>query len=102
MLNNKWVGFHSLEDDIMKLNAITFDLLIKYGREHNANMVNNMPWSFEFEGYPVSHENDRCYLITTPKETIRFTPKDIIILGKVAKTIIDTVSIGLRGKIYYL
>lgn len=60
------------------IGGITFQDFVQYGREHGANIVNGMPWSFKYKGFPVSHENDQCYLITTPKETLRFEPDDIL------------------------
>lgn len=41
----------------------TFDQFVQYGREHGANIVDGMPWSFHFFGYPVTHETDQLYLI---------------------------------------
>jgi hypothetical protein len=33
-----------------------------------------MPWSFSFQGHPVTHENERCYLIMgKPGQDLRFT-----------------------------
>ena len=45
------------------IKAITFGELVEYGKEHGANIVNDMPWSFTYEGVHVSHENDDCYII---------------------------------------
>lgn len=44
----------------------TFEQFVEYGRYHGANIVNGMPWSFQFHGFPVSHENDEHYLIGLP------------------------------------
>lgn len=41
----------------------TFDQFVHYGACHGANIVNGMPWSFQFYGHPVSHENDDRYLV---------------------------------------
>lgn len=43
--------------------ALTFQELVEYGRQHSDNIVNGMPWSFNFHGCPVTHEHDECYLI---------------------------------------
>ena len=58
--------------------GITFYDLVEYGKRNGANIVNGMPWSFKYKGFPVSHENDRCYLITLGRETLRFEPDDIL------------------------
>lgn len=62
------------------VDAITFDELVAYGRANTANIVNGMPWSFDYNGSPISHENDQCYLIPTPTGIhLRFTPDDMLI-----------------------
>lgn len=48
------------------MKTITFKNFIKYGLENSDNIVNGMPWSFTYEGFPVTHENDNLYLITRP------------------------------------
>ncbi len=59
--------------------AITFDELIGYGLSVGANNVNGMPWSFHYKGWPITHENDECYLIPTLAGTMRLTPGDMLI-----------------------
>lgn len=61
--------------------AITFDQLVEYGRTHGANIVNGMPWSFTYEGQPITHEDDNCYLIPTLKGTMKFQRGDMLITG---------------------
>lgn len=63
------------------IEAITFDELVEYGRKHGANIVNGMPWSFEYRGQPITHENDRCYLIPTLEGTMRMDAGDMLITG---------------------
>jgi hypothetical protein len=60
---------------------ITFDGFLQYGREHGTTGSGNMPWSFTYMGNPVSHENDKCYLISIPDgkgTTLRFTPDHVL------------------------
>ena len=60
----------------------TFDQFVQYGRDNGGNIVGGMPWSFQFHGRPVSHENDNCYLITTKAgKTMRFERGDVLVLG---------------------
>lgn len=59
--------------------AITFNEFVQYGRDNGANIVNDMPWSFKYDGYPVTHENDECYLISNYEEIFEFTPNDMLI-----------------------
>ena len=40
-----------------------------------------MPWSFKYNGHPVTHENNECYLIPTLEGTHNFTPQDMLITG---------------------
>ena len=53
----------------MIVEAITFDELIQYWLKHTMNIYNNMPWSFEFMGVPVTHETDDCYIVGTEEFT---------------------------------
>ena len=63
------------------IEAITFDQLIQYGIENGANIVNGMPWSFNYCGHAISHERDDCYLIPTLEGTHNMTPQDMLITG---------------------
>lgn len=76
------------------INAITFDQLVAYGRAAGANIVNGMPWSFDFHTsyvdedgtrrhlqHPITHENDDCYLIPTLEGTMRLNRGDMLITG---------------------
>ena len=63
------------------IEAITFDELVEYGKANGGNIVNGMPWSFEYNGHPVTHENDDCYLIPTLEGTMRFDRGDMLITG---------------------
>lgn len=69
------------------IEAITFDELVEYGKKNQTFIVNDMPWSFDYKGHPITHENDECYLIPTLEGTHNFTPKDMLITG-------------VRGEIY--
>lgn len=61
--------------------AITFDELVEYGKSNGGNIVNGMPWSFEYNGHRITHENDDCYLIPTLEGTMRMTRGDVLITG---------------------
>ena len=63
------------------IEAITFKEFVQYGKDNDANIVNDMPWSFQYKGHPITHENDECYLIPTLEGTHNFTPKDVLITG---------------------
>lgn len=45
--------------------AITFQEFIEHGRANGGNIVGGMPWSFKYNGHPVTHETDERYLIPT-------------------------------------
>lgn len=47
----------------MSETTYTFDEFVQYGRDNGANIVDDMPWSFNFLGHPVTHENNDLYLI---------------------------------------
>lgn len=65
----------------VEIEAITFKELMEHGKNNGANLVNGMPWSFDYEGQPITHENDECYLIPTLEGTMNFTPGDMLITG---------------------
>lgn len=60
--------------------AITFDELVAIGREQNPGRV-EMPWSFQYQGQPITHENDDCYLIPGVVGTQRFNRGDMLVTG---------------------
>ncbi len=63
------------------IEAITFEELVQYGKDNGANIVNDMPWSFKYNGHPITHENNECYLIPTLEGTLNFTLQDVLITG---------------------
>jgi hypothetical protein len=65
------------------IEAITFEELVEYGKTQVApeHLNNGMPWSFNYAGHPITHENDECYLIPTLEGTHNFTPADMLITG---------------------
>lgn len=67
------------------IEAITFQELVEYGIENGGNVVNGMPWSFEYKGHAITQENEECYLIPTLEGTHNMTPKDMLITGVVGE-----------------
>jgi hypothetical protein len=63
------------------VDAITFEDLVKHGIAAGGNIVNDMPWSFSFNGHAITHENDDCYLIPTLEGTMRMQRGDMLITG---------------------
>lgn len=61
--------------------AITFDELVRHGIAAGGNIINGMPWSFEYNGHHITHENDDCYLINTLEGTMRMGRGDLLITG---------------------
>lgn len=61
--------------------AITFNELVEHGKSQGVPLANGVPWSFNYGGHPVTHENDECYLIPTLEGTMKFTPGDMLITG---------------------
>lgn len=61
----------------MIVEAITFDELIQYGLTQTDNIYNNIPWSFDYMGIPVTHETDDCYIIGNEN---RFTRNHLLII----------------------
>jgi hypothetical protein len=75
---------HSIVPPYKNLVFVSFDEFIDYGKNYaiargrGSSIINSMPWSFEFMGNPVTHENDECYLISTSDGVYKFTPKDVL------------------------
>ena len=63
------------------IEAITFDELVEYGKANGGNIVNGMPWSFQYQGQPITHEDDNCYLILTLEGAMKFGREDMLITG---------------------
>lgn len=63
------------------IEAITFEELVAAGVATGAPLTNEMPWSFEYAGHAITHENDDCYLIPTLEGTMRFERGDMLITG---------------------
>ncbi|AFU87197.1 hypothetical protein CcrSwift_gp025 [Caulobacter phage CcrSwift] len=67
------------------IEAITFDELVAHGiAEYKAgrgNYVNGMPWSFDYKGQRVTHEDDDTYLIPTLEGTMTFSRGAMLITG---------------------
>jgi len=61
--------------------AITFEELVEHGIKSGATLHNGVPWSFDYKGHPVTHENDDCYLIPTLEGTMAFKRGDMLITG---------------------
>lgn len=61
--------------------AITFDELVTHGKAHTTNIVRGMPWSFDYKGHHITHENDDCYLIPTLEGTMRLHRGDMLVTG---------------------
>lgn len=61
--------------------AITFAELVQHGRQSGASIINGMPWSFTYGGWPVTHENDDCYIITTLEGLMQMGRTDMLITG---------------------
>lgn len=64
--------------------AITFAQLAQHGRDNGANIVNGMPWSFQYAGRAVSHEKDHHYLVNDYQplgiaRTLNVRPGDMLV-----------------------
>lgn len=66
------------------IEAITFDELVAHGLRvagPSPLSTSGMPWSFSYQGRPITHENNHCYLIPTLEGTMRFERGDMLITG---------------------
>lgn len=63
------------------IEAITFDELVQHGIDSGANCIRGMPWSFQYAGHPITHENDDCYIIPTLEGHMKMGRTDMLITG---------------------
>ncbi|MCZ8545078.1 hypothetical protein OOJ09_12865 [Mesorhizobium qingshengii] len=63
------------------IEAITFNELVAHGIQAGAPLTRGMPWSFDYKGQPITHENDDCYLVPTLEGSMRFDRGDMLITG---------------------
>ena len=63
------------------IEAITFEELVAHGKANGANIVEGMPWSWKYQGHPITHENATTYLIPTLEGTMNFYLGDMLITG---------------------
>lgn len=65
----------------VEIEFITFADFVEYGKQNSTNIAENgMPWSFEFKGYPVTHENDKVYVIFNHEKSILFKHHEILLI----------------------
>ena len=87
------------------IEAITFDELVAHGRKETGLKEDGMPWSFDYAGHPITHEDDACYLIPCCASSTdsavfnqRFTPQDMLITNDIGG--IEVLTIGQFKKTY--
>jgi hypothetical protein len=79
---SKHLGDDNVTAFAANLETVTFEQFVQYGRDNGANIIDGMPWSFKFRGHPVTHENDRCYLIMGANgKDIRLTPDELLVVN---------------------
>ena len=61
---------------------VTFDELVQHGINQGVPVYNGMPWSFDFFGHRITHENDNCYLVPVPssKGFAKFMRGQVLVL----------------------
>lgn len=72
----------------VEVEAITFDELVEYGLQSGANVIDGMPWSFDYQGQPVTHETDDCYIVCTHKGSQVLTRGDVLITDEHGRLLI--------------
>lgn len=65
----------------IKVEAITFEELVAHGIESGGNIVNGMPWSFEYKGCQFTHENDDTYLFRSIAGLLSFHRGEMLVIG---------------------
>jgi len=68
------------------IEAFTFDEIIAYGKANPiANLIDGMPWCFNFKDRQIKYVNDKCYeiqIMKNSRRSIPFTPDDIIMVDE--------------------
>lgn len=65
----------------VEIEFITFEDFVEYGKQNSTNIAENgMPWSFDYKGYPVTHENDKAYVIFNHEKSILFTQNQVLLI----------------------
>jgi hypothetical protein len=66
------------------IEAIGFQELVEIAlATEGTNIVNGVPWSFHYEGWPVTHENDDQYLIgIAGGQTAKFNRGDFLVIDE--------------------
>lgn len=66
----------------VEVEAIRFEELVEHGLKSGSPHVHGgMPWSFQYKGHQITHENDNCYLIPTLEGVMKFNRGDLLITG---------------------
>ena len=72
----------------VEIEFITFEDFVEYGKQNSTNIAENgMPWSFDYKGCPVSHENDDKYIILTFEGTLHFERGNVLLEGDYLSTV---------------
>lgn len=58
--------------------ALSFEDFVEIGKQLAESLVNGVPWSFTWQGCPVTHENNDLYLISQGSKTLRFYRGDTL------------------------
>ena len=82
------------------IEAITFGEFVEYGKKHADSIVDGVPWHFDYNGNPVTHENNDCYLIITSKGNLPFTKEEMLITDERGE--LCTIEKDIFEKIYEL
>lgn len=81
-----------------ELIAIGFAEIVEYGLSNTKNIVDGMPWSFDYMGLPVTHENNECYLITTKEAVYQITPDTMLLAYGNGR--VDTLKVEVFNMLY--
>ncbi len=64
------------------IEAITFDEMITHGKnDPDGHVVSNVPWSFNYNGHPITHDSNDCYMKPTLEGTRKMTLEVMLVIG---------------------
>jgi hypothetical protein len=72
---------------VVVVDTITFDEFLELGKSSVSPQYlhNGYAWHFLYKGFPVTHEHNALYLVSTPDGIKRFYREDLLVTDETGK-----------------
>lgn len=77
-------------DEVLKV--VSFAEFLGYGVLSKAPLINGMPWSFDWNGFSVTHENDLLYILSRQDERIVFPITSVLLCSIYGKVTVQPIN----------